>query len=96
MPSPSESSTSSNESSDSHFDQAEVDDQQQVVMDDYEPEYEGNYHSHSGGWDDSRSNYGFDGGCYGFSTRDCDDLLDQGIKPWDDDADAALGAMRGW
>jgi len=90
-----ESSTSSNESSDSHFDQAEVDNQQQVVMDDYEPEYEGNYHSHSGGWDD-RSNYGFDGGCYGFSARDCDDLLDQGIKPWEDDAGAALGAMRGW
>ena len=66
---------------------------------DYEPEYdsEGNYNrsarysrdsssfsrGSSNNW--SRSLYGNDGGSHGFSSRDCDGLLDQGIKPWDDE-----------
>ena len=38
----------------------------------------------------------FDEGMYGFSAHDCDELLCQGVKPWDDDAGAVLGALHGW
>ena len=40
------------------------------------------------------SDYGFDGGCMGYSGRDCDTLLECGVKPWDDDAGMVLGAMH--
>lgn len=76
---------------------AEVKRQHRLVMAGYECEYdsEGNYnptdyHSYS-----RPSNRCDNGGCYGFSSRDCDDLLAQGVKPWDDDADNVLSAMRG-
>jgi hypothetical protein len=42
------------------------------------------------------SNYGFpDCGMYGFSAEECDDLLEQGVKPWDDDAAAVMAALKG-
>ena len=44
------------------------------------------HHNH----DDDYSDYGFDGGCMGYSGRDCDTLLEYGIKPWDDDAGAMI------
>lgn len=37
-----------------------------------------------------------DEGCYGFSGTDVDDLLSQGVKPWDDDAGAVLAALNGY
>jgi hypothetical protein len=47
---------------------------------------------HSYDLDDSF--YGFDGGYMGYSGRDCDTLLECGVKPWDDDAGMVLGAMH--
>jgi len=40
-----------------------------------------------------RSMFGFDGGCLGFSEDELDELLMQGIKPWDEEADAALAVL---
>lgn len=37
--------------------------------------------------------YGFDGGMYGFSASECDELLMQGVKPWDEDAGDVLAAL---
>ncbi|KAK7040888.1 hypothetical protein VNI00_009484 [Paramarasmius palmivorus] len=34
-----------------------------------------------------------DGGMFGFSAADVELLLEQGIKPWDDDAEAALAVL---
>ncbi len=42
------------------------------------------------GGDDSDSD---DGGMFGFSGDDVDELLCQGIKPWDPEAGAALCAL---
>jgi len=40
--------------------------------------------------------YGSDGAGYGgFSGADVNELLCQGIKPWDDDAGAVLAALNG-
>jgi hypothetical protein len=39
---------------------------------------------------------GDDGGMLGFSASECDDLLCQGVKPWDDDADSVLGYLGGY
>ena len=41
------------------------------------------------------SMYGFGGGCFGFSGADCDELMMQGVMPWDDDAEVVLGALYG-
>ena len=46
--------------------------------------------------DYSSSAYGFDGGCMGYSARDCDHLLECGVKPWDDDAGMVLSALNGY
>lgn len=45
--------------------------------------------------DDDESMYGFGGGMLGFSGRDCDELLMQGVKPWDDDAADVLAVLNG-
>lgn len=42
-----------------------------------------------------RREYGSYGGGYGHSAADCDELLMQGARPWDDDAGAVMGALRG-
>ena len=42
-------------------------------------------------WEDEED----DGGCFGFSGADVEDLLAQGVKPWDDDAGAVLAAING-
>jgi len=42
--------------------------------------------------DDSDSD---DGRMFGFSSSDVEELLCQGIKPWDDDAPMALAVLRG-
>jgi len=52
-------------------------------------------------WEDSFSDSDsggmyFDEGMCRFSAHDCDELLCQGVKPWDDDAGAVLGALHGW
>jgi hypothetical protein len=39
--------------------------------------------------DDDDSGYG------GFSADDVDELMSQGVKPWDEDAGAVLDALRG-
>jgi hypothetical protein len=44
--------------------------------------------------DEGASMYGFEGGSCGFTAGECDELMEQGIKPWDDDAHAALGALH--
>ena len=36
-----------------------------------------------------------DGGMLGFSSSDVEELLCQGIKPWDDEAPLALAVLRG-
>ena len=36
-----------------------------------------------------------DGGMFGFSSSDVEELLCQGIKPWDDCAPMALAVLRG-
>ena len=41
-------------------------------------------------WEDEED----DGGCFGFSGADVEDLLAQGVKPWDDDAGAVLAAIN--
>jgi hypothetical protein len=43
---------------------------------------------------DDDSDYGFDGGCMGYSGRDCDALLECGVKPWDDDAGMVFDAIH--
>jgi hypothetical protein len=41
--------------------------------------------------------YGFGGGgCMGYSSYQCNSMLEYGVKPWDDDAGGVLGAMHGW
>jgi len=45
--------------------------------------------------DTYESMYGFDGGHCGFSAGDCDELMMQGVKPWDDDAADVLRALSG-
>jgi RimJ/RimL family protein N-acetyltransferase len=45
--------------------------------------------------DDFSDDDGF-GGCMGYSHDDVMDLAAQGIKPWDDDASAALDALHGF
>jgi len=35
------------------------------------------------------------GGMFGFSSSDVEELLCQGIKPWDECAPRALAALRG-
>jgi len=35
------------------------------------------------------------GGCEGFTSRECNDLMANGVKPWEDDAGAVLGALYG-
>lgn len=58
--------------------------------------YSSNYgHRRRRNYDDY-SDYGFDGGCMGYSGRDCDTLLECGVKPWDDDAGYVLGALNGF
>lgn len=36
-----------------------------------------------------------DGGMFGFSSSDVEELLCQGIKPWDDEAAYALAVLKG-
>lgn len=36
------------------------------------------------------------GACNGFSGADVEELLSQGVKPWDDDAGAVLAALNGY
>jgi hypothetical protein len=42
------------------------------------------------------SDYGFGGGCYGYSGYSCDRLLECGVKPWDSDAGDVLAALHGY
>jgi hypothetical protein len=60
--------------------------------DDYCEDYDRDEYEPGKSWLDDD----YDSGRCGFSERDCEDLLDQGVKPWDDDAGAVLGALRGW
>eukprot|EP01063_Lacrimia_lanifica_P041473 TRINITY_DN9697_c0_g1_i1.p1 TRINITY_DN9697_c0_g1~~TRINITY_DN9697_c0_g1_i1.p1 ORF type:complete len:966 (+),score=220.87 TRINITY_DN9697_c0_g1_i1:84-2981(+) len=48
---------------------------------------------YSGDDDDEEDFGGMYGGMYGFSGADVEELLCQGVKPWDDDADAVLDAL---
>jgi len=45
--------------------------------------------------EESQSMFGFGKGMMGFSAAECDELLMQGIKPWDDDAGAAASVLFG-
>ena len=45
--------------------------------------------------EESQSMFGFGRGMMGFSAAECDELLMQGIKPWDDDAAAAASVLFG-
>lgn len=51
--------------------------------------------------EEDESMYGFQrrgfsgGGMMGFSGAECDELLMQGVKPWDDDAMAVMAALNG-
>lgn len=38
----------------------------------------------------------YDNGMLGFSAGECEELLCQGIKPWDDEAGAALMILNGY
>lgn len=46
--------------------------------------------------DDSEEDDYLFGSCNGFSGADVEDLLAQGVKPWDDDAGAVLAALNGY
>ena len=55
---------------------------------------EGLRRSAAAGYDsDDSDDYG--GGMFGFSSSDVDELMCQGIKPWDDCAPLALAVLRG-
>mmetsp|Transcript_46629 Transcript_46629/g.75081 ORF Transcript_46629/g.75081 Transcript_46629/m.75081 type:complete len:105 (+) Transcript_46629:149-463(+) len=45
--------------------------------------------------EESDSGSSGDGMC-GFSSRDCEELMCQGVKPWDDDAGDCLDALNGY
>merc|ERR1712187_712766 len=45
--------------------------------------------------DQYKSKFGMDEGCCGFNARECDELLMQGVKPWESDAEGVLGALMG-
>lgn len=62
-----------------------------------EDENDNNDDEHVSNSNGYRSLYGFDGGCCGFTAAECDELMMQNVKPWDDDAEAVLEAlgMRG-
>lgn len=49
--------------------------------------------SYSSHYDYDDYNDQWDGGILGYNSHDCDLLLEQGVKPWDDDADAVLGVL---
>jgi len=42
----------------------------------------------------SDSSDDYSGGMFGFSASDCEELMMQGIKPWDDEAGAALAVLN--
>ena len=44
--------------------------------------------------EEEESMYGFGGGMCGFSASQCDELLMQGVKPWDDDALDVMAALE--
>lgn len=56
------------------------------------------YKSADGASDDADSDVSddFGHGMYGFSASDCDELMMQGIKPWDDEAGDALAVLNGY
>ncbi|KAN0086262.1 hypothetical protein V8E55_007396 [Tylopilus felleus] len=52
-------------------------------------------HSYSG-WGGYDSNGYDENGMFGFTGSDVEELLCQGVKPWDDDAWDVMGALRGY
>ena len=58
-----------------------------------------NYYGYDYGYDyddDDDDDDDYEGGVCGFTGAQCNELLAQGVKPWDDDAHAVLDALSGW
>ena len=57
-------------------------------------ESDGDDNDHAFDDDDDLSSYGEGDGQFGFPSDDVIELLAQGVKPWEEDAHAVLGALR--
>ena len=61
----------------------------------YSKYYESDDESRYGCGYGSDRGYDSDDGMCGFTRAQCDELLSQGVKPWEDDAGAVLSALSG-